>query len=219
MMKTKPNQKGFTIVELMIATTIFSMVLLLCSFAIIHVGKLYYKGIITNRTQDVSRKIVDDISRSIQFGAAGADEIFWREGEDTSANAGTVRALCLGSVRYSFTEERSLGTGSDQTTHVLWKDRIPVGGDCTPLDISDSEPSDEGTELLSENMRVPELTVNPNGDTWDITVRIAYGADDELFENNEDENNPKYSICKGVNASGQFCAVSEFNTTVAKRLQ
>ncbi len=209
----RKREDGFTIVELMIATAVFSLVLLLCSFAIIHVGRMYYKGMITNRTQDVSRKVTDDIARAIQFGGSG--DGFWREGSNTFANAGEVRALCLGSVRYSFSTERALGSDLPALPHVLWKDRIPVGGPCSPLDISQQDPGGiDGVELLGENMRVPVLDVPPpTGAIWDITVRIVYGQDEDLFEDGD-----VFSLCKGVNASGQFCAVSAFKTSVAKRL-
>lgn len=210
------REDGFTIVELMIATAVFSMVLLLCSFAIIHVGRMYYKGMITNRTQDVSRKIADDISRAIQFGSAGDD--FLRVGLDTFPNAGDVQALCLGSVRYSFSTEHPLGGSLPALPHVLWKDRIPVGGDCDPLDISQQEPGgDEGVELLGENMRVPKLTVSQGTVVWDVDVRIAYGENEEAFEP-QSGTVERFSICKGAAAGGQFCAVSAFKTSVAKRL-
>ena len=61
------NQTGFTIVELMIATVIFSMVLLVCSYAIIHAGRMYYKGMIMSKTQDTARKIIDSASDAIKY--------------------------------------------------------------------------------------------------------------------------------------------------------
>lgn len=214
------KEQGFTIVELMIATAVFSVVLLLCSFAIIHVGRMYYKGVITNRTQDTSRKIIDDISRAIQFGSSSDN--FRREGSGSFPNSGAVQALCLGGVRYTFSKERHLGGSQPALRHVLWKDRISQGGSCQPLNLSlenpattpgVEQPGEDGVELLGENMRVPLLSVTEINGVWDVKVRIVHGDSVDLFA---DGNN--YGICKGVNAAGQYCAVSELNTTVIKRL-
>lgn len=60
-------QRGFTIIELMISTVVFSLVLLAASAAIIQIGKKYYKGITNARTQEVARSTVDEIAQSLQF--------------------------------------------------------------------------------------------------------------------------------------------------------
>lgn len=63
--KTIKNTAGFTIVELMIATVVFSVILILITTGIIQIGKAYYKGIIGSRTQETARKITDEVGRSI----------------------------------------------------------------------------------------------------------------------------------------------------------
>src|SRR5690606_22524615 len=84
------GQKGFTIVELMIATSVFSVVLLLCTYGLLAIGRSYYKGVTISRTQETARLIVDDVAEAIQF------------------NGGAVvlnpagRMYCIGSRRYSY---------------------------------------------------------------------------------------------------------------------
>ena len=51
------GQKGFTVLELMIATTVFSVMLLLTTTGMIQIGKVYYKGLVTAKTQDTVRSI------------------------------------------------------------------------------------------------------------------------------------------------------------------
>jgi prepilin-type N-terminal cleavage/methylation domain-containing protein len=65
--KKRSQQKGFTIIELMISTVIFSLVLLAASAAIIQIGKKYSRGITYTRTQEVARSTVDEIAQSLQF--------------------------------------------------------------------------------------------------------------------------------------------------------
>src|SRR5690606_2255321 len=97
---------GFTIVELLIATVVFSMVLLVCAFAILHVGRMYYKGMIISRTQDVSRKVIEDVAGAIQFGPSGNDVV--RPGTGT-APAADIRAWCIGTTRYTYSISRYQG--------------------------------------------------------------------------------------------------------------
>ncbi len=207
---------GFTIVELMIAVLVFSLVLLVCSYAIIHVGRMYYKGVIISRTQDVSRKVVEDIAGTIQFGPR--QEPFVRPG--TGAPAADLHAWCVGTTRYTFSTGRHQGA----IAHVLYKDTyVSAGAGCPILDITQDNPpgATDGESLLGRNMRVPQIDIqSASGNLWHVTVRIAYGDDNTLFEGEgaEADVNERYKYCKGVNAGGQFCATSTFETSVVKRL-
>ena len=62
------SEKGFTLLELMIATTIFSTILLLLTFGLLNIGKGYYKGKNTVRTQEVARRVMDEITQAIRYG-------------------------------------------------------------------------------------------------------------------------------------------------------
>lgn len=210
------NQKGFTIVELMIATVVFSMVLLICSLAILHIGRVYYRGTIINRTQDVARKITDDISNAIQFG----DNDDFRTG--TSTVGAGARAYCIGRNRYSYNTDRMRGDGGDpnELNHILWRDVQHVGADCNPVNLTLNEPSPStgnisfGMELLGDNMRLPEFIVakDPATDLWTVSVTVSYGEPGDF------QDPPIYKACKGPDAGGQFCAVSSYTIKVKGRL-
>ncbi len=197
------NSSGFTIVELMISTAIFAMVLLLCSFAIVHVGRMYYKGVLIGRTQDTSRRVIQDISRSVQFGpGSNADpDSFVR-----FASVGGVNAYCVGAIRYNFITGQSLGTAAGQSPHILWKDRMNDDV-CQPVAFAAGM-----EELLGENMRLPLFSITEVNNLWNVSIRVAYGDTVDLFVDNT------YAECKGSSAGGQFCAISELNTSVVKRL-
>jgi prepilin-type N-terminal cleavage/methylation domain-containing protein len=220
-MKTGSNNKGFTIVELMIATVVFAMVLLLCSLAIVQVGKMFYKGTTINRTQDTARRVADDVSQAIQFGVStlSAPVGGTPRTVGTAPNSYTVNSWCLGEVRYSFVTDRSLGSNPVfQSRHVLWKDRTEDPA-CTPLNLTQARPIDDldlsqdGEEMVGSNMRIPvfDLTPPSNG-VWSILIRVAYGDEADLFEGTDFER------CIGSNAGGQFCAVSTISTNAVKRL-
>lgn len=213
--KLRSEQSGFTIVEFMIAAAVFSMVILVCAFAIVHVGRMYYKGVITNRTQDAARRVVEDIAAAIQFGPRYSDpNLFFR----TSDLSNDPKSICIGNNRYTFTSESPQGNGAGMSPHVLWKDRVN-GTNCPVGDLS--SPSN-GMEMLGNNMRLPLFSVTPptSGLLWNIQIRVAYGDNVDLFEGNGTETNPedRFRFCKGVIAGGQFCAISGFETSVVKRL-
>ncbi len=227
--KTRTKQDGFTIVELMVATAVFSVVILVCSLAIIHVGRMYYKGMIVNRTQDAARLIADDLTRAIQFGSTSS-EVTFRKGEDFALHGGTpqvrVKTLCLGAVRYTFAEssraQQSNTYTAEKVPYALWRDAPGSTVSCSALSIWDPTGNPGGTDgksMLGENMRVTELDAEDHdGDgVWNIKVAVSYGDSDDLFEVDE-HGHANYNVCKGVNASGQFCAVSQIETTVIKRL-
>lgn len=203
MRRLHKQNRGFTIVELMISTAIFSMVLLLCSYAIVHIGRMYYKGVLTGRTQDTSRRAIEDISRSIQFGAgSNADPSSFVR----FASAGGINAYCIGSIRYNFNTGQSLGTAGGQSPHILWKDRMNDDV-CAPVAFSGGM-----EELLGENMRLPFFSISQVNNLWSVSIRVAYGDNVDLFVD------ASYNECKGSSAGGQFCAISALNTSVVKRL-
>lgn len=212
-MNKQGKDKGFTIIELMISTAVFSVILLLCAMAIVQTGQMFYKGVTINRTQDTARRVIDDLGQAVQFGAVSGS--FLQTSGPVVINGVNVRSLCLGEVRYSYVLDRSLGSSGSQAKHVLWKDRISGSGACTPQDLTLATPSAGGQEMVGDNMRVPVLTVvaptSPNT-IWTISVTIAYGDSANLFTDGT------FTKCVGSNVGGQFCAISAVNTNVVKRL-
>lgn len=210
----KLHTKGFTIIELMISTAVFSVVLVLCATAIVQVGRMFYKGTIVNRTQDTARAVADDISQAIEFGPNSSS--FYQTGSSVFSGQ-TIRSYCFGQVRYSYRVDRPLGSNpATQSSHVLWKDRIPDNGLCPPLDITQANPpgsSADGQELLGDNMRIPTFTV-PNGGIglWTVSIVVSYGDSNDFVATSN------FSECKATNLGGQYCATSPINTKVTKRL-
>ncbi len=195
-MKIKRYQQGFTIVELLIATASFSLILLLLTSMIIRVGQSFQKGIIMSKTQETARAIISDITHSIQFSSAGVS---------SGANY-----YCAGSQRYIYKLGSQVAEGTPvgtQVRHALLTD--------TPAACSGGSPLSSQRELLPAHMRLAKLSITPNGTTgpYTVTVRIVYGDDDLL-------TNPAASDarCRGLTSGTQFCATSELTTIVSKRL-
>lgn len=199
------QEGGFTVVELLISTAVFSMVLLLCATAIVQIGRMFYKGVTINRIQDTARLVIDDISQSVQFGENTTP--FYE-----STSSGTTQIKCFGRIRYSYNTTGAMGNAGN--THILWKDRLGANqlcGTAPPL-LTNTVPSVGGQELLGTSMRFPVFNVSQIGNIYLITIRVAYGETNDLFVDNT------YSQCIRQDSGGQFCAISDFTTSVLKRL-
>lgn len=208
------RENGFTIVELLIATLVFSMVLLVITIGVLSFTKSYYKGITQSNTQSMARSIIENITQAIQFsGNAVTSPI---------GTNGSSAGICIGNQRYSYLPGYELvdGTpGTDQTNHALVMD---TPGQCNGLNAQDLTKSPAGTELLSPHMRVAKLSVTPVAGTalWKVDVRIVYGDDDLLFSPSGDLAGPRApdATCHAGFSGSQFCATSELSTVVEKRI-
>jgi prepilin-type N-terminal cleavage/methylation domain-containing protein len=206
------KQQGFTIVELMIATLVFSLVIILITVGVLSFTRSYYKGVNQSGTQSTARLIIEDIAQAIQFSGGAVQPVL---GTSTSGNS---QGICIGNVRYSFVKGKQFSTDAtltaDQAKHGLVSDK---GSLCAGSDAQDVEgASVVGTELLSPNMRLSKLVVAPVAGTTDmysITIRIVYGDADLLVNPTADD-----ARCQTGISGTQYCAQSELTTIVKKRI-
>lgn len=198
-MNIEQGQKGFTLLELLIATTVFSTILLLCTFGLIQIGNTFYKGSTAVRTQNVARGALDGISQAIQYGGRGiSTDPGGSQTNVVPASGHDNGAFCTGDVRYRYNKN----TEVKGTNWALLVDTDPSGS-CA-YDASKGS----GKELLGEGMRLVDFSITNSGANYDIKLSVAYGDDDQLTSG---KCNP--------GAGSQFCAVSTFNTTVQRRIQ
>lgn len=211
------RQEGFTLVELMIATTVFSTILLIATTGVINIGKLYYKGITTARTQEAARSIADELSRSVQLNDG---EIKGFSDEDSSYSA-----VCIGKDRYTYRVDDTRVGGvetSGQTVRGLWLDEITEGDDCEPSSFNNFNSG--GRELLGNNMRLIDFEISEQNDDktkYAVSVGVAYGEND-LLTTYDDQggyigSNRGNAQCKSANSGSSFCAVSKLETFVKRR--
>jgi prepilin-type N-terminal cleavage/methylation domain-containing protein len=213
----KTLHKGFTLVELMIATAVLSTILLLATVMIMGIGRLYYKGINQSRVQDNVRAITDDTSQRLKLNdgqpTTAENPIVYR-GAD--GNFSTVTAWCIGPTRYSFVIGRQIGPDTARTTdsqipHVLWRDTTPSEGCKNPADLRDPALSN-GTDMVGSGMRLTVFSIAPDSSPYALTVGLANG-DKDLFT-----GSGAGTHCTG-GPGGEFCSTSYLKTTVVKRLR
>ncbi len=203
------KHQGFTIIELMIATVIFSTVLLLCTYALIQIGRLYMKGVTMSRTQEVARSAITEIAQSIQFsGGPVLPDV------TTPGTAGVPVVFCVDNNRYTFVSDRQLVDSGplapDQANQVLIRDTI---AGCNPA-ASPQPPFNNPRELLANGMRIMDLSVTraSGNESYMISITVVFGDQDLLSADHK-------SCAANLSAGGGFCAVSSLHTTVQKRVK
>jgi prepilin-type N-terminal cleavage/methylation domain len=205
-------QKGFTILEVMISTLVFGVVLVVITTAIMQFSHVYYRGVTESTVQDTARTITDLISQGIQFNGGDVTT--------TTATpvAGSSYAFCVGNQQYSYTVGYQMkdSPSSSQTYHALAvRDLSGCTASSTAQNMRNATLAAGSRELLAQNMRLARLQVTQvSADVYKVSVRVVYGDDDIL-------NNPTTATaaCKNLHAGGQFCAVSDITTTVVKRVE
>ncbi len=226
-MSSKRSERGFTLVEFMIATGIFSMVLLVILAAITQISRVYTKGVITARTQQAARSVLDTMTQQLQYLDGSPQPV---SGVSLSGD-GTPGALCIGSRRYSIVTNRQVSSGNPVTTerkqkHAIWADTAPAVGCPAVTGMLDSDKPTGGaadTELLPEGMRIVNLEVSRVGSSavWKVAVKIVYGPDDllESASGGAQASSPSTTVCISAVSGSQYCAISELQTLVERRIQ
>jgi type II secretory pathway pseudopilin PulG len=221
MSRQKSNQAGFTIIELMVATLTFSVILLILTVSVIQVGRMYYKGVISSHTQGSARTVIDTISRSIQFSQNNVNA------PSPPAGSPTIGVACIGSQRYTYAlnaqvddSPGSYSPSNHKFQHALWQDTFT--GPCVAATMNTATPpgGTNGKEMLESGARLTKFNVSavtgyPN--LWKVEIGVLYGDDDLVKFSDAGKTTPVG--CKSGVSGSQWCALSELATQVNKRVQ
>jgi prepilin-type N-terminal cleavage/methylation domain-containing protein len=210
------NGKGFTLIELMIATTVFSVVLLLAMTGFFQIGHIFYKGVSITQSQDVANQIGVDLNESIQ----GASKI-----TPLVPYAG-MQYMCIGKNRYTIdvnhrvdlSDATALSTGKvGIVKDVMSSDNscappcLPNPSACSGSEIAWNKP----IELLGDNMRVEVISVAPlaavSNDYYTINLILSYGADDLLTYKTPGDRS---TVQCNTNEGKQFCATGRYSASI-----
>lgn len=220
------NQKGFTIVELMIATLVFSTILIVITSGVIHFTAAYYKGVHTSSTQITARKVINTISQTLQYGG-GKATLVMSDPADTSVD----KFICVGDAQINYRLGAQLGPESDYGVFVS---TVDSSGECKPY-----SNGMQGRELLAPKMRLTNLAVTQSNNLYDVSAGVAFGeldlmcakaitpttAEGGCASNATPFNDYTVLAANGTTAAcrsgsgSQFCAFSHLTTQVAARFE
>lgn len=203
------NSRGFTILELLIATSVFSVILLLCTAGLLLIGRLYYKGITSSATQNVARNVMQHITEDFELSGG-----YFKQLPSTPSG---YDGFCIGSNLYTYKIDQKIN--NDGTGHAFVVRNVPgcdTNSAQTPDDFVSSPPAvqAEWSEFLGPNMRLGSLTIAPPAgsatppQSVSISLNIITGDDDLISA----------GLCKG-GAGAQFCANSPLSSYAVRRLR
>ncbi|MDB5163320.1 MAG: hypothetical protein JWO54_391 [Candidatus Saccharibacteria bacterium] len=108
------KQQGFTIVELTLAMTFISFLLLAIALAIIQIGSIYNQGTTVKEINQVSRDINDDLHRTIaSVGALTLSDDYVLRPSALDPAGGR---LCLGTYSYIWNYAEAIANGNSNVT-------------------------------------------------------------------------------------------------------
>ncbi len=225
--KKQSNQAGFTIIELLIATMIFAVILIVITYGILQTSRTYYLGVTQSKTQDTARTILETLSQEIQLSGGTITGTDAPSGQ-AIINNGTSQGFCINNRLYSYILGHQV---SDSPTGTQVYHGLMVSNGCSAQAQNINVSSGLlGSELLAPNMRLANLTIVNTDDQnglYTIDIRLVYGDDDLLCSPSVTDDctsktaststdNPDVTCKGGVGA--QFCAVSDLETTVQIRV-
>ncbi|MEM6998013.1 MAG: prepilin-type N-terminal cleavage/methylation domain-containing protein [Patescibacteria group bacterium] len=230
MSMVKIQQRGFTVIELMIATATFSVVLIVVLSALLAIGRLYYKGTTEARVQEVTRGALDRVTRSVQFSGVPIES-----GTLSSTNPAYSLAsyYCFGGVWYVYSpgKQLRLDAVTDPSVESSYGIHVQRTSDCS----SSSEPTDlnAAEELLGQDMHLVHFNILEDSGLVEASMRVAFGGDaatsgdlSEIFgynsaiDNGNGYTDPAEIERCATNVSGsEFCAVSTLSSLVYRKVQ
>ncbi len=210
-MNALKRQRGFTLVELMIATGVFAVVITLGMYGFIQVNRFYTKSLTIIRTQDAVRNLVTDISNQLQL-TTGQYQ--------SAAIAGTnIKMVCIGNKAYAY----QLNIIEGGSNHAITS--YEVAANTCPTQLPASPP----THLLRPGVRVLEFNIvpypNSNGPLFNIKISLLYAPKDDdtpagtdlVQIDAADPNNYSKWRCTATVKGSQYCSLSTIGTSVYKR--
>ncbi len=229
----KYHNSGFTIIELMIATAVFSVVLLMLVLGVTKISQAYIKGVVYSETQNAAQSIVSDISKNIEFNSGDIGSTI-----GPTPTAGLQFYFCMGERAYFYQlGNEVVGNGVIPGEQQAYHGLIAEDGDTTcPVPKPDPSFNSPTTltsaqqEFLSPNMRLAVLNVIPVAglsNLYEVDVKVVYGSNDLLCNSSSDPSSCSSTttmpfgndyIGSGVRCKdgvgSQFCAVSSLEVYV-----
>ena len=185
------DQSGYTLVEIMIATSIFAGILVICLTALMVMSRIYFKGISEAKAQATARNILADVVQKIQLTGAGLTIFQDGAWDQINSKDSGWRGYCIGGFKYSYrlnyqldpealpshTEKTTKALIANQTKNVDCKEQITTGGGVV-LSVHPSEIDPVGDELLTHRMRLTKFDIHQHYDhLYSIDVTVVYGGD------------------------------------------
>lgn len=190
------RQKGFTVVELMIAIAVFAIAVVLVMAGVIYIGRKYQQSSTRVALEDASRNIHQQVGQAVQFSQRDTSDAIAQD-----ASTGNLTARCIGKDMFIF-DKRAIdivdtNPDPDKFSNLeegLWLKRDPTGG-CAQTDVNKTD----AVNLLPPNAKTIVLDYTTNR----LTTLFVRAPDDTYLKFG---STPDLTTCNYTLAGREFCA-------------
>ena len=214
MVSKQRQERGFTIIELMLALVFIAFILLFIILASIQMMRSYNKGLTVKSVSQVSRTMLDTMSRDIAQSSVVS----------LNKQAGTtVGMLCTDKAVYAWNGLNPPSTNSQRNTYQNNVDiplsfvRVNDASVCRSGGVNNAIPFPYGStttttsttlELLSRQTAVLDVQLTPIvPKVYRLTIRLGSANSDLYVTDNGQE------VCR-PDTFGDYCAQAELSTTI-----
>ncbi len=193
------RQRGFTLVELVVAMAVFSMMLLIIVTGFTNIIRMHDEAVASNSAQDSARGAMDTLVSAIR----DSDNVT-AICDDTNTNCTTpatpTETLCLTDAAGAQEDFFYVGNGSDGTSGVMYQaDTCSLGAGNGAQGITD--PDVDVTNFSAAVQSVGPAIVKP-----EVQVSLSVGSNNGTTVTN---TGPSGSVttCANNNSDREFCSV------------
>jgi prepilin-type N-terminal cleavage/methylation domain-containing protein len=196
------KQRGFTIVETLIAVSVFSMITMITMVVVIQLGRTYQQGATKAKLNDASRQIHALFTQSVEYGTQITSAT-------VNASGKTYNVWCAGTTRFAWTESTTgsssvISTYSDLGGGSLYTDTI----------VSCTQAFNPATaqHMLPLNAFVTKFDINNTSGIWTLDTRFGMGQVD-MYEDDDIGGN-----CRVRVLGADFCAVVQYSSSALSKV-
>lgn len=213
------KSRGFTLIELMLAMTFISALLIAIAMTTIQISNIYTKGITLREVNQAGRELSDGLSRGI-----ASAEPFDVNGANTKyVNQDNGGRLCLGAYTYAWNYGKDITVGKNavynkytnsDTVIRLVKIADPSGGLCDKPDLDIDK--NQATEILAEgdrNLVVHKFSIERT-QSDPVSGQALYAISFTLGTNDREQLTTNNASCRppGDNVGDEtYCSVNQFD--------
>jgi prepilin-type N-terminal cleavage/methylation domain-containing protein len=223
-LEPKKAQMGFTILELMIAISVFTIAIVLVTTGVIAVGRYYQQGASKAKLLTAAREIHSQFTQDVQYSATDITQ--------TTVNiidtqyGGSYNAVCMGSTRYLISTDNGL-SGQTKTDYGRFISdnngqvcgSISLNAPQQPLPEGSSGSYDSNQAL---DAKVVTFQITPSAPSiYTLTTRFVIGSKSMFSGSTSDVGATEGDYtqsCQSNILGSEFCAVVTMTSTVARKV-
>jgi len=211
------KNKGFTIVETMIAVVIFTLIASIATFVTIQLSRSYQYGISKSKLDTSARNINYLFNQAVQYSNSTAlMGSAVQPNSSFDASYSTWKVWCAGTTRFS----AHISSGTNQYPNGFYRDTVGSGSTaCTGTPLSSSK-----VQLIPSDASISLFEVSNNGTVFRLQTAFEMGRLSDFVGSNvttslspdaNGNNLPKLPVCQ-TQAFGSFsyCAIVYYDNSV-----